>query len=77
MKQSIFSDLVVTMILPYLTVVEVPDPKVRLSTGYYLVSEGDGSIEVCAQVTTDQYDNTIQADYVTTPGSASGMESFP
>ena len=52
--------------------VVVPDPTVRLNTSYYSVGEGDGIIEVCAHVTTDQFDNTIQADYVTSAGSASG-----
>ncbi|CAI8052156.1 hypothetical protein GBAR_LOCUS28548, partial [Geodia barretti] len=57
-------------------VVVVPDPTVRLNTSYYSVGEGDGSIEVCAHVTTDQFNNTIQADYVTSAGSASDPEDY-
>ena len=54
------------------TVVVVPDPTVRLKASYYSVGEGGGSVEVCAEVTTDQFDSTIEADYVTSPGSATG-----
>ena len=60
--------------LVFLTpVVIVPDPMVRFNTSYYSVDEGDGSVEVCIQVTTDQFDNSVQVGYQTTPGSASGM----
>ena len=55
------------------TVVEVPDPTVRLKSSYYSVSEGDSSVEVCVEVTTDQFDDTFDVDYLTTPASATGM----
>lgn len=44
----------------------------HLITGYYSAGEGDGSIEICAQVTTDRFDHTIQFDYLTIAGSATG-----
>ena len=58
----------------YITVVEVPDPKVHLKTSYYSVGEGDGSIDVCVQVTTDQFDNEIWCDYFTSFASATGKK---
>lgn len=50
----------------------VPEPTVRLKSNYYSVGEGDGSLEVCAEITTDQFDGNFQANYVTTSGSAEG-----
>lgn len=52
--------------------VEVPDPVVHLQSNYYSVGEGDGSVEICAEVSTDQFDETLQANYETSQGSAEG-----
>ena len=51
-----------------------PDPKVHLKTSYYSVGEGDGSVEVCAQVTTNQFQNEVRVGYFTTFGSATGKK---
>ena len=47
-------------------------PKVYLKNNYYSVNEDDGIIEVCAHVTTDEFDHTVNCDYLTTAGSAAG-----
>ena len=54
----------------------VPDPTVRMKSSYYSVGEGDGSVEVCAEVTTDQFDSTFDTDYVTSAGSATGIDQL-
>ena len=51
----------------------IPEPTVHLQSNYYAVSEGDGSIEVCAEVTTNQFEGTFQAIYMTSGGSAKGL----
>ena len=51
----------------------VPDPTVRLVSSYFSVGEGDDSIEICAEVTTDQFDDTFEADYVASSASAEGL----
>ena len=62
------------LLMTYITVVEIPDPRLHLKTSYYSVGEGDGSVDVCAQVTTNQFDNEIRCDYFTTFGSAAGKK---
>ena len=57
----------------FLTVIVIPEPAVHLQSNYYAISEGGGSIEVCAEVTTDQFEGTFQAIYMTTGGSAKGL----
>ena len=52
--------------------VVVPDPTVRLVSSYFSVDEGAGSLEICAEVTTDQFDGNFEADYITSAGSAEG-----
>lgn len=52
--------------------VDVFHPKVYLKNNYYSVNEDDGSIGVCAQVTTDEFDHTVNCDYLTTAESAAG-----
>ena len=51
----------------------VPEPTVRLQSNYYSIGEGDGSLEVCAEVTTDQFDGNFQANYVTIGDGAEGV----
>lgn len=51
----------------------VPEPTVHLQSNYYTVSEDSGSLEVCAEVTSDQFDDNFEADYVTSEGSAEGL----
>ena len=51
----------------------IPEPTVHMQSNYYTVNEGDGSIEVCAEVTTDQFEGTFEANYITTEGSAKGL----
>ena len=51
----------------------LPEPTVRLQNNYYTVGENDGGVEVCAEVTTDQFEGTVQANYMTTGGSAKGL----
>lgn len=53
--------------------VVVPEPTVHLQSNYYSVSEDSGSLEVCAEVTSDQFDGNFEADYATAGGSAEGM----
>jgi hypothetical protein len=54
----------------------LPEPTVRLQNNYYTVGENDGGVEVCAEVTTDQFEGTVQANYMTTGGSAKASEDF-
>ena len=37
------------------------------------MSEADGSVEVCAEVTTQQFEGSIQVNYSTAGGSAEGL----
>ena len=41
---------------------------------YYSVGEGDGSVEVCAELSTLQFTGTVEVDYATVADSAEGME---
>lgn len=54
----------------------VPEPTVHLQSNYYTVSEDSGSLEVCAEVTSDQFDGNFQANYATSEGSAEGLCIF-
>lgn len=51
----------------------VPEPSVHLKSNYYSVGEGEGTLEVCAEVTTNQFDGNFQVKYVTIGGSAKGV----
>ena len=58
------------------TVIVIPEPTVRLQSNYYAVGEGDGSLQICAEVTTDQFEGNFQANYMTTGGSAKGWSLY-
>ena len=58
-----------------LTVIVIPEPAVHLQSNYYAISESGGSIEVCAEVTTDKFEGTFQAIYMTAGGSAKGLNT--
>ena len=57
------------------TVTVIPEPTVHLQSNYYAVSESDGSLDVCAEVTSNQFEGTFQANYVTIGGSAKGLRT--
>ena len=58
------------------TVLVIPQPAVHLHRNYYTVGESDGIIEVCAEVTTNQFEGNLIANFVTTEGSAKGIVFF-
>ena len=51
----------------------MPQPKLYLQQSFYSASEADGSAEVCAEVTTQQFEGSIQVNYSTAGGSAEGL----
>ena len=51
----------------------VREPTVCVHSNYYSVGEGDGSLEVCAELTTDQFDGNFQANFVTIGDRAEGL----
>jgi len=53
--------------------VVVPQPGLYLQQRLYSVSEADGSVEVCVEVTTRQFEGSIQVNYSTVGGSAEGL----
>jgi len=54
----------------------VPEPRLYLQQSFYSVSEADGSVEVCAEVTTQQFEGSIQVNYTTAGGSAEGLYHY-
>ena len=52
----------------------IPDLVVLWEERYYSVGEGDGSVEVCAELSTLQFTGTVEVDYATVADSAEGME---
>ena len=51
----------------------VPQLAIHMQKSFYSVSEADGSVEVCAEVTTQQFEGSIQVNYSTAGGSAEGL----
>ena len=55
------------------TEVSVPQLAIHMQKSFYSVSEADGSVEVCAEVTTQQFEGIVQVNYTTAGGSAEGL----
>ena len=58
-------NFIIAEVLPTLTL--------RWQESYYSVIEADGSVEVCAKLSTLQFEGIVQFDYTTFGGSAEGM----
>ena len=52
--------------------VVVPQLTVHWQKNYYSVSEADGSVEVCAELSTLQFEGNVQVNYATFDDSAEG-----
>lgn len=50
----------------------IPDLTVYWQESYYSASEADGSIEVCAELSTLEFVGNVQVDYATVGDSAEG-----
>ena len=55
------------------TEVVIPELTVHWEENYYSTSEADGSVEVCAELSTLQFDGNVEVDYATISGSAEGV----
>ena len=53
--------------------VVLPQLTVHWQESYYSVIEADGSVEVCAKLSTLQFEGSVQFDYTTFGDSAEGM----
>ena len=51
----------------------VPDLTVHWQESYYSASETDGSVELCAELSTVQFEGSVQVDYGTVGDSAKGV----
>ena len=51
----------------------IPDLVVHWEERYYSVGEGDGGVEVCAELSTLQFTGTVEVDYATVADSAQGL----
>ena len=52
----------------------IPELVVSWEERYYSVSEGDGSVEVCAALSTLQFTGNVEVDYTTVADSAEGTQ---
>ena len=50
----------------------IPDLSVYWQERYYSASEADDSVELCAELSTLQFEGSFQVDYATFGGSAKG-----
>ena len=57
--------------------VVIPQLTVHWQKNYYSVSEADGSVEVCAELSTLQFEGNVQVNYATFDGSAEGNRFNP
>lgn len=55
------------------TEVVIPELTVHWEENYYSTSEADGSVEVCAELSTLQFDGNVEVDYATISDSAEGV----
>ena len=53
--------------------VVIPELTVHWQESYYSASETDGSVEVCAELSTLQFEGSVQVDYATVGDSAEGV----
>ena len=51
----------------------IPELTVHWQESYYSTSEADGSVEVCAELSTLQFDGNVEVNYATISGSAEGV----
>ena len=51
----------------------IPELTVHWQESYYSTSEADGSVEVCAELSTLQFDGNVEVDYATISDSAEGV----
>lgn len=56
----------------YIPDVVETDPMVGLQSNYYAVNEGDGSIEICAEITPTPSEGNILIGYSTIGATAEG-----
>ena len=47
---------------------------VHWQESYYSTSESNGHVELCAELSTLQFEGSVQVDYTTFSGSAEGVE---
>ena len=52
--------------------VVVPELTIHWQKGYYSTSETDGSVELCAELSTLQFEGNVQVNYATFGDSAKG-----
>ena len=53
-----------------------PQLAIRMQQNFYSVMESNGSVEVCAEVTTQQFEGSIQVNYSTASSSAGGLCNY-
>ena len=57
------------------TVEVIPELVINWEERYYSVSEADGSVEVCAELSTLQFTGTVEVNYATVADSAEGWSA--
>lgn len=58
-------------------VVIIPQLTVHWQKNYYSVSEADGSVEMCAELSTLQFEGNVQVNFATFDGGAVGNKFKP